>query len=171
MDEVARLADHLVLMDAGRVLAAGPLTELLARPDLPLARQDDAGVVIDRPRRRARRAYGLSASPSPAAALWVGETDARVGDRCARACWRATSAWPALRRRRLQTSLCVNVLPVRAGQRAGRPQHRAAAPSPGRRRGAAPTWLLARITRRSCESLATAPGDTLFAQVKGVALM
>ena len=34
-----------------------------------------------------------------------------------------------------------------------------------------PTWLLARITRRSCESLALRPGDTLFAQVKGVALM
>ena len=36
-DEVARLADHLVLLDAGRVIAAGALHELTARLDLPLA--------------------------------------------------------------------------------------------------------------------------------------
>jgi molybdate transport system ATP-binding protein len=30
-DEVARLADHLVVMEGGRVLADGPLTETLAR--------------------------------------------------------------------------------------------------------------------------------------------
>lgn len=47
IDEVARLADHLVLMDAGRVLAAGPLAEMLARLDLPVAWGDDAGVVLD----------------------------------------------------------------------------------------------------------------------------
>ena len=31
--------------------------------------------------------------------------------------------------------------------------------------------LLARITRRSCDALALHPGDALFAQIKGVALM
>jgi len=46
VDEVARLADHLVLMDAGRVRAAGPLTEMLTRLDLPWALGDDAGVVL-----------------------------------------------------------------------------------------------------------------------------
>ena len=36
---------------------------------------------------------------------------------------------------------------------------------------AAPTWLLARITRKSADTLALQPGDALIAQVKGVALM
>ncbi len=45
-DEVARLADHLVLLDQGRALASGPVGELLARLDLPMAQADDAGVVI-----------------------------------------------------------------------------------------------------------------------------
>mgnify|MGYP000930144647 CR=1 FL=1 len=36
---------------------------------------------------------------------------------------------------------------------------------------AAGTALLARITRRSCQQLALAVGDTVFAQVKGVALV
>src|SRR5438270_851985 len=46
IDEVLRLADHLLLLDAGRVLACGPLNELAVRPDLPLARDQDAGVVV-----------------------------------------------------------------------------------------------------------------------------
>ena len=46
-DEVARLADHIVLLDEGRALASGPIGETLARLDLPLARGDDAGVVIE----------------------------------------------------------------------------------------------------------------------------
>ena len=46
LDEVDALADTLVLLEAGRVLAAGPVEELAARTDLPLAARRDAGVVL-----------------------------------------------------------------------------------------------------------------------------
>ncbi len=46
LDEVARLADTLVLIRAGHVLDAGPLPELLGRADLPLAQRDDAAAVL-----------------------------------------------------------------------------------------------------------------------------
>lgn len=46
LDEMARLADTLVLIRAGHVLAAGPLPEILARGDLPLAARDDAAAVM-----------------------------------------------------------------------------------------------------------------------------
>ena len=46
-DEVVRLADHLVLLDTGKVVASGLLIETLARTDLPQAFTDDAGVVIE----------------------------------------------------------------------------------------------------------------------------
>ena len=46
-DEVARLADHLVLLSNGKALASGAIGETLARLDLPLALGDDAGVVIE----------------------------------------------------------------------------------------------------------------------------
>ena len=46
-DEVARLADHIVLLSNGKALASGPIGETLARLDLPLALGDDAGVVIE----------------------------------------------------------------------------------------------------------------------------
>lgn len=46
-DEVARLADHLVLLDEGRVVASGPLGETLARVDLPPNISPEVGVVFD----------------------------------------------------------------------------------------------------------------------------
>ena len=53
-DEVMRLADHLVLMQQGRALASGPLSEISARLDLPMAHDEDASVVIDTTQRSAR---------------------------------------------------------------------------------------------------------------------
>ncbi|MCO6416845.1 molybdenum ABC transporter ATP-binding protein [Siccirubricoccus sp. KC 17139] len=46
LEEVDALADALVLLEGGRVLAAGPVEELTARTDLPLARRRDAGVLL-----------------------------------------------------------------------------------------------------------------------------
>ena len=45
--EVERLADHLVLLEAGRVVASGPLEELQADPALPVARLPDAAVALN----------------------------------------------------------------------------------------------------------------------------
>ena len=192
MEEVARLADHLVLLDAGRVRAAGPLGELLAQLDLPLARQDDAGVVIAATVAEHDRAYGLSRVLFAGGSLWVGETAAAPGEAVrARVLARDVSV---TRQAPLQTSV-VNVLPVlletvqadrstallrlrvcdRVGDRVGDGLgERLSAPfdrALGQVAGAAPVWLLARITRRSAEALALQPGDALFAQIKGVALM
>jgi molybdate transport system ATP-binding protein len=46
LDEVDALADRLVLLEAGRVLAEGPVEEIAARTDLPLAARRDAGVLV-----------------------------------------------------------------------------------------------------------------------------
>jgi len=45
-DEVSRLADHLVLIEAGRVRASGPLPEIATRADLAFGQRDDAGAVL-----------------------------------------------------------------------------------------------------------------------------
>ena len=184
MEEVARLADHLVLLDAGRVRAAGPLGQLLAQPDLPLARQDDAGVVIAATVAEHDRDYGLSRVLFAGGSLWVGETAAAPGEAVrARVLARDVSV---SRQAPLQTSV-VNVLPVRletvqadrstsllrlrvgdgSGDGLGNPPGNALS----QMAGASPVWLMARITRRSAEALALQPGDALFAQIKGVALM
>jgi molybdate transport system ATP-binding protein len=49
LDEVSRLADTLVLIENGRSQAAGPLTELAGRGDLPIAARDDASAILHAP--------------------------------------------------------------------------------------------------------------------------
>ena len=46
-DEVARLAQHVVLLEGGKVTASGPTTSLLLRPDLPFSADDDAMCVLE----------------------------------------------------------------------------------------------------------------------------
>ncbi len=46
-DEVARLADYLVAMENGRVLAAGTLSDTLASLDFPIKLGEEAGVVLE----------------------------------------------------------------------------------------------------------------------------
>ena len=47
ISEIERLADHMVLLDAGRVVAAGPLSDLLADSRLPIARGAQAATVLE----------------------------------------------------------------------------------------------------------------------------
>ncbi len=81
-DEVARLADQLVLIDAGRVVACGPVSEIVARSDLPFGQRDDAAAVLlcrvswhDAARR-------LTCLCAAGAALWVPFMDAGIGAAC-----------------------------------------------------------------------------------------
>jgi len=79
LDEVLFMADTLVLLEAGRVRAAGPVAELTARGDLPLAERDDAGAVLEArvaEHHPARRLSLLRAGPL---ALWVPLAPAQLG--------------------------------------------------------------------------------------------
>lgn len=46
IEEVAKLADTLVLLEAGKAIAAGPVGEIAARADLPFAWGGNAGAII-----------------------------------------------------------------------------------------------------------------------------
>ncbi len=62
LDEVARLADTLVLIEAGRVAGAGPVAEVAGRADLALARRDDAAGLLRAVVRGHDAARGLTAA-------------------------------------------------------------------------------------------------------------
>ncbi|MDR0933482.1 MAG: molybdenum ABC transporter ATP-binding protein [Burkholderiaceae bacterium] len=47
LDEIVRLADHLVLLEDGRAIASDSAGKLLTRLDLPLAHEADAAAVIN----------------------------------------------------------------------------------------------------------------------------
>jgi molybdate transport system ATP-binding protein len=46
LDEIVRLADSLVLIEAGRVVGFGSVSDVAARADLPLGQRDDGGAVL-----------------------------------------------------------------------------------------------------------------------------
>jgi molybdate transport system ATP-binding protein len=172
IDEVARLADHLVLMQAGRVLAAGPVTELMARSDLPLAAADDAGVVLHATVAEHDTAYALTRLALPGAELWVGAVAQPAGSEVRlRVAARDVSV---VRTAPVDSSIVnvpavtlveIQVTPATAllGLALGHVDDAAALAQAPR--------LLARITRRSLDHLQLRPGDHLHAQIKGVSLM
>lgn len=46
-DEIARLADHLVVLDSGRVIASGSMPEVVSSLDPVIRLGDDIGVILD----------------------------------------------------------------------------------------------------------------------------
>lgn len=78
-EEVARLADHIVLMQQGKVLASGSIQNTLSRLDLPADLLDDAGVVIEAHVEKHLPQYHLSVLRFSGGDVLVQETKAAVG--------------------------------------------------------------------------------------------
>lgn len=175
MDEAARLADHLVLMREGGVRASGPLFDLLSQPALAASAQggdrDDAGVVIDACIAAHDEGYGLSQAVFDGGALWIGGAlhavlGTRVRVRVPARDVSVTRATPA------QTSI-LNVLRVtlETSQRDGHTVLLGLRVAQPTKTDAPLTRLLARITRKSSDTLDLREGDVLYAQIKSAALM
>jgi molybdate transport system ATP-binding protein len=162
-DEVARLADHLVLLDAGRVVASGPLGETLARADLPPSFADDAGVVLDTVL-EGHEADALSRLRFDGGVLYVGQRREAIGTRLR---CRIHARDVSLALQRPGGTSIVNLLPaqVTASTATDTPGHVLVQLRMG------PTPLLARITERSRRELDIVPGRELWVQIKGVALL
>lgn len=165
-DEVARLADHIVLLDAGRVLASGPIGETLARLDLPLALGDDAGVMVQGKVSGYDPNYQLLTLNLPDSQLniRVAHTPLAIGQ-LLRIKVQARDVSLSLAND-AQTSI-LNRLPVTvvSEQAADNTAHVLI------RLEAAGTPLLARITRYSRDQLKIYPGQVLWAQIKAVAVL
>ncbi|MBM7062090.1 molybdenum ABC transporter ATP-binding protein [Pseudomonas sp. UL073] len=165
-DEVARLADHLVLFEEGRVLASGPLGETLARLDLPTALGDDAGVVVEGRVSAFDPIYDLLSLKLPASeqTLRVAHAPLALGRRLR---CKVQARDVSLSLQRPGHSSILNLLPatVCGEMPAGSGAHVLV------RLEVDGTPLLARITRYSRDQLNLHPGQQLWAQVKAVAVL
>ena len=80
LDEVARLATSMVLLSAGRVVAAGPVGEVMARLDLgPAAADMGGGALLHLRVVRRREAHGLTVLAHPAGEIEVPGLDLPLG--------------------------------------------------------------------------------------------
>ncbi len=162
VDEVARLADYLVLLDRGTVLAHGALAEMLTRLDLSIAHGDSAEAVLEVRVAEHDAQYQLTYLDCDSGRFAIPRYDVAIG----------TPARLRVRARDVSLALTpphdtsiLNILPVRitaiSEDRPG--QVMIALDANG-------TALLARITQKSLALLRLEVGQRIYAQIKSVAL-
>jgi molybdate transport system ATP-binding protein len=165
-EEIARLADYLVLLEAGQVQACGPLNDILTRLDLPLARSLDAGVVME------GTVTGFDAQwqllhlslGQGHATLRVPHAERPLGSRLR---VRVLARDVSLSLDAQAHSSILNRLPaVVCAQQAS-----AGGADVLLSLNCEGTPLLARLTRYSMAQLNIAPGSQVWAQIKGVAVL
>ena len=163
VEEAARLADHLVLLDAGRVTSSGAALDVLNRPDLPLALREDAGVVLEA-RVCQQDAHGLIELQTGAGKLHAQAQKVHRPGTSLRVRIQARDVSLALQAH-ADTSV-LNVLPATITDVSVQPggQVQIQLDASGQR-------LLARVSHRSVERLQLRPGLQLWAQIKAVALL
>lgn len=164
-DEVARLADHLVLMEQGRVSASGPIGELMTRLDLSISREREAESILETTVAEHQPEFHLTRLDFPGGSVTTRMLPAPVGTP-QRVRIHARDVSIALNAH--SDSSILNVLPAKILEFAPMTEWQTLV-----RLGLGPEAsipLLARITRRSAALLELDVGKEVFAQVKSVVL-
>jgi len=159
LDEIARLADRMVMLDKGRVVAEGSLFDLTARLDLFTGAHPIPGTVLEAAIVRHDAAHGLTELAFGSEMLVVPAISRGLGDKV-RIRIDADDVMLALSRP--EGVSANNVLPaVIAAIREDGPHADVKLRIDG-------GGLVARITRRSRERLGLTPGARVFALIKSV---
>jgi len=160
--EISRLADHLLLMNAGRITASGPCQQLLTQLDLPMAHEETAASMLDAVVTAVDSHYQLTTFRCGDIEFVVPGHGMAVGQ-LARLLIASRDVSLALSPS--PDSSILNVIPARieaiSEDETG---------SSTLRLLAGQQVLLSRITRKSVEQLGLRPGMAVFAQVKSIAL-
>ena len=166
--EVARLADTLVLLDKGRVLASGPLSVLQTDPTLPLIAAPDAAVMLEGRVAHIDEDYALTHFAVPGGTLLVpGRQGAPGTERRLRiAASDVSFTLTAASDTTILNCLQARIVSIDGSGSEAQVNIIAALGTDG-----SGARIAARITRKSQATLGLAPGTPVFAQIKSVALM
>lgn len=163
LDEVARLADDMRILEKGRITASGSPQALLARLDLPVAHADAAGAVIETEVTRHDLDYRLTHLDFAGGQLRIPYRDLEPG----------TPVRVRIQARDVSIALeepsgtsILNVLAAKIDALSTESSGQVLV-----RLIVGEAVLLARVTRKSAEALDLRPGQSVYAQVKSVGLI
>jgi molybdate transport system ATP-binding protein len=161
---VAHLADHLVVREAGRAVAQGPLKEVLGRVDAPIRLGKEAGVVLEGRVAERDARWNLARVEFAGGGLWVRDEGHAVGRRLR---LRVLAKDVSLTLDKPSGTSILNHLEVTVRE-IGNDLHPAQALASLAVNG---QTLTARLTHRSVAALGLHPGKRVWAQVKTVAVI
>ncbi len=163
MAELVHLADHVVLLEAGRIKLAGPIAPVLADPEFAMAVGGQAGAILRGKVAEHDVAYGLTAIDVNGQQLWVKENHLPLGapvrlhvhaNDVSLSCTEPSVS-------SIQNRLFGQIQGVYADVDAA---SQIVLVNCGNQE------LLARVTRKACETLELTAGKSVWAQMKSVAL-
>ena len=163
-DEVARLAHTLVVMERGKVSAVGPVAEVLAGIHSPVVLGDDVGALLEGTVQERDLRWHLAKVNCVGGALWLRDSGVHVGQKVR---LRVLARDVSLAISEPSHTSIQNILPCVVDTIA--PDHHPSQVLVRLRCG--DSIFLARITARAADTLALAPGQNVWAQVKSVALV
>ncbi len=170
LDEVTRLADHIVVLEKGRALASGALTEVLARLDLPIRQDEDAGVVIKARIAEKDSDWHLARAEFDGGSIWVKDSGLPL-DKMVRL--RVLARDVSLAQQPHRDQSIQNLLPAQVTHVVSN-DHPAVVLvrlDAGAEAGAATTPVLSRLTARSAAAMQLEPGKSVWLQIKSVAVL
>ena len=163
-DEVARLADHLVMLANGSIMASGPVQDMLARVQSPVIVGEDAGVLLRGTVVQRDAHWHLSQVAFPGGYLWVRDNENAVGQ--------------PVRLRVLARDVSITTDEIKntsiQNHIKGQIDTIADDVHPSQalvRIRFGESILVARVTRKSISTLSLHIGDDIWAQVKSVAVI
>lgn len=80
MEEVARLADHVILLEQGKAVVQGSISDVFSHIDLPLPVGSDANVIWQGKISQKDNEWGLSQLSFGSGNLWVADDSHKIGD-------------------------------------------------------------------------------------------
>jgi molybdate transport system ATP-binding protein len=162
-DEVARLADHLVLLETGRIKASGAIIDMLTRLDLPLAHGSDAEALIKATVAGHDEKYHLTHLDSAGGRFTVIRKDLPIGSAVR---LRVAARDVSLTLKPQSDTSILNIFPATVDKLI--PEGKAQVTV---RLIVGSVPMLARVTRKSARILDLKPGKLVYAQAKSVALL
>ena len=163
IQELAQIADDLLVLEQGRMVEQGAFLEISSRLDTTLAHANNAAAIATGTIVEHDAQYGLSRLEVEGQSLWINLIGAPTGQqRRVRIPARDVSVC----RERPHATSILNVLPVTLAE-----IESTSGPHILLRLKLGDQHLLARLTRKSADTLKLRVGDTLFAQIKSAALL